>query len=396
MDDSHPTSATLSTTPPLLDYAAQRFQMLCLASGLAGGDTARSVATFKALLSSAIPARAPLSWISEISDDNTPIEFSVAIANDEAEVRVLFEPQGKEATLAAYRAAGLALHDRLEHEFGADLQRFRQVQALFLPKDMAGPFAVWSSAVFAANLEPSFKTYFNAQAQGAKDAHSLVREGLSRLRLDDAWSVLSATVLRRGPYLDEVKYFALDLTSSPEARVKLYVRHHDATSEDLEIAASGAASYLPGEAHHFVSAMSGKRKRLDARAAFTCSSFAGGRHDRPTATTLYVPVCAYANNDHAVSRRIHDYLVGQGSDSRLYDRIIAGFANRPLDRGVGMQSWVAIRRHAGHARLTVYLAIEAIRVHPPGIVPAPTFRCADWPGTAAVKSSSSERPQRNA
>lgn len=390
MDDSHSASATLSTTPELLDYATQRFRMLCSAAAL-GRDTEGSTKTFKALLSSAIPTKAPSGWTSEISDDNTPIEFSVAMANEQAEVRVLFEPQGEEASLPAYRAAGLAFHDRLERDFGANLRKFRQVQDLFLPVDMAGPFAVWSSAVFARHCEPSFKTYFNAQAQGPDDTHALVREGLRRLNLDHAWPILSRTVLRRGADLDEVKYFALDLTASREARVKLYVRHHEATKEELEIAASGAASYVPGEAHDFVSAMSGKKERLDARAAFTCSSFAGEPHDRPAATTLYVPVCAYANNDLAVSRRVHDYLVGQGYDPRLYHRIIAGFSNRPLDGGVGMQSWVALRRHGGHARLTVYLAIEAIRVHPPGVIPAPTFRCADRLG-APGKSSSSPGP----
>jgi hypothetical protein len=62
----------------------------------------------------------------------------------------------------------------------------------------------------------------------------------------------------------------------------------------------------------------------------------------------------------------------KGLDPWLYNSIIHGFANRPLDTGVGMQSWIALRRFQGHARFTVYLGTEANRVHAPGVVPAPT------------------------
>jgi hypothetical protein len=367
-------SGTIRVQPRLLDYAAARFEHLCTGAGF-GRETDSAVATLRRLLVSCgdVPVGGtPSEWVSEISDDNTPIEFSVAIADGKAEVRALFEPEGEQPTLAAYRAAGLAFNQRLEREFGADLTRFREVQALFLPEQLEGPFAVWSSVVFRQRKPPAFKAYFNPNAQGADNAFDLVEEALHRLGLGRAWQALSRHILARGPKLDELKYFALDLTSEPQARVKVYVRHHAASPEDLEFASSPAHSHVPGETLDFVRAMRGGRGRLHARAAFTCSSFLGDADERPAATTVYVPVCAYARDDERVRERVREYLIKQGGDPALYDSVLSSYANRPLSAGVGMQSWAALRRHDEQIRLTVYLATEANHVFQPGEIPAPT------------------------
>src|SRR5690606_18722409 len=137
-------------------------------------------------------------------------------------------------------------------------------------------------------------------------------------------------------------------------------------------AASAAESYVPGEAVEFVRAMRGGDERLNARAPFTCSSFVGERAERPVATTLYVPVCAYARHDAEAKERVRRYMEEKGVDSRQYCALVDGFADRPLDAGVGMQSWIALRRYRGVARLTVYLGTEANHVYEPGEIPAPT------------------------
>jgi hypothetical protein len=118
--------------------------------------------------------------------------------------------------------------------------------------------------------------------------------------------------------------------------------------------------------------MSGGEEPLIARAPFTCSAFAGERSQRPTSTTVYVPVCAYARDDDAVRNRVAEYLSENGIAPGLYSSIIDGFANRPLDSGVGMQAWIALRRYRGRALVTAYLATEANQVYAPGCVPAPT------------------------
>lgn len=323
-------------------------------------------------------------WVSEISDDNTPIEFSVTLSPVGSEVRVLFEPQGEAHTLLAHREAALAMHEELSRNYGADLSRFRLVQDLFTPPDMRGPFALWSAIVFTNGRRPSFKAYFNPQAQGAGGAVALVEEGLRRVGLPNAWRQLAATLARRGPHRDELKYFALDLSQSDQARVKVYVRHHDATPADLEVAASAAPGSSHGEAEDFARAMGGGARRFKDRATFTCAAFVGGADERPSATTQYVPVCAYALDDLEVEQRVCSYLLSQQMDDTPYRRVLSGFANRPLNAGVGMQSWVAFRRYQGVPRLTVYLGSETHRVFSPGTVPAGTREHMSFESAAAV------------
>lgn len=358
------------SSPRLLDIALSRLDALLRAAGL---DEQRTTAidVIQSLIGPwAHQTDAP--WtrrLSEISDDGTPIEFSVAMSERGTDVRVLFEPQAATTDLAAYRAAALALHDRLERDFGADLSRFRAIQDLFAPPDMAGPFALWSSVVFSRGCAPSFKTYFNPQARGVGRANALVDEALERLGLPRAPLAIARHQARRGPWLDEIKYFALDLEHGERSRIKVYVRHHEPSPDDLERACAGQRDFVPESAASFARAL-GVDGLLAARAPFTCSVFVEGDDDRASGTTLYVPVCAYGRDDEAVRRRIGQYLTAHGLDSALYDRVLRAFAKRPLTDGVGMQSWLSVKRDHGAERVTLYLATEANRVHPPGSVPA--------------------------
>jgi DMATS type aromatic prenyltransferase len=371
------TSAAMSRSSALVDALAARLNRLCVSTGLRAEESQVADRIFRELI---VPwsrveqfAVEPNDlWVSEVSDDNTPIEFSVTLSTTGNEVRVLFEPQGEAPTLAAHREAALKMHEQLERIYGADLSRFRLVQELFAPPEMEGAFALWSAVVFSNDGPPSFKAYFNPQAQGLGCSVALVEEGLRRLGLPRAWQRLAATLARRGPHRDELKYFALDLTASAQARVKIYVRHHEATPEDLEVAASAASDSTPGEAEDFARAMGGGASRFRQRATFTCAAFVGGADDFPSATTQYVPVCAYAADDLEVEERVSSYLRSHEMDDEPYRKVLAAFANRPLSAGVGMQSWVAFRRYRGVSRLTVYLGSEVRRVFPVGSVPAGT------------------------
>jgi DMATS type aromatic prenyltransferase len=352
--------------PPLVDHAADRLTSLSEVLAL---DTDRIVSTFRDLVGPWSDL-APTSWRSEISDDHTPIELSVTLDEDDVALRVLFEVQAKEPTLDAFRSATLAFHARLESEFGADLSNLRRVEELFLPKAMQGTFAAWSSVVFARNEPPTFKTYLNPQAQGPARASALVEEALARVGLRHAWAHLSAAATRRGPHLDEIKYFALDLTRGPHARVKVYVHHHAASAADLDAACARSRDHASDDMLAFVRTMRGGDEPMTARAPFTCHAFSG--EPGPATTTIYVPVCAYAATDADVERRAVSYLEGRAIDPARYRRILGAAARRSLEAGVGLQSWIALRRRGARARLTIYLATEAQRVHPPGSVPAPS------------------------
>lgn len=373
------------TSLTFADYGAARFRTLCQGAGF-GAKTEELLTTFHRLLTpwGNVPIGNQPHWLSNIGDDHSPIEFSVAFINQQPEVRVLMEVQGDSPTVQSQRIAGLAFNERLGREFGASLERLRLIQDLFLPEKIQGNFAIWNAVVFSQGREPSFKVYLNPQAQGSERAQALVEEALIRLGFPQVWSAFGRTVTRRGPQLDEIKYFALDLANSHRARVKIYVHHHYATPEELEIACSVANNYVPGEASKFALAMSGGNQLLSLRSPFTCPSFIEGNDERPEETTLYIPVCAYAHDDRVVSNRVHNYLMSHNLDSSLYNRILKSYATRALESGVGMQSWVSYRRQLGRPRLTVYLSTESYRVYPPGSIPASTIHPLSFNSAVAV------------
>ena len=367
----------------LADVAADRLETLLSAAGF-GPQVRTNLDVFRRLVQGwgEKPVEAYGAWPSEISDDHTPIELSVALGERATEVRALLEPQATSPTLDAYRKAALAFHARLESEFGACLDRFEKVRGLFVFRGMAGPFAVWNSAVFRPDGTQLYKSYLNPQAHGRAHSVQVVREALSRLGFKPAWVQFEQTALARGNELDELKYFALDLSNGPEARVKVYVRHHGCTAAQLERVCASGRSYERGEVEGFVRNMTGGADRLLPRAAFSCHAFVGG-DSRPASVTVYVPVCAYGSDDAAVQGRIRAYMHQCGLPVATYDAILREYANRTLAIGTGMQSWCALRRYQGEVRLTLYLALEAKLIYAPGTIPAPTADCSALLGRTA-------------
>lgn len=345
----------------LTDQVVDRIDSLC---GPLGLDAESIGSTFRDIVGPWI--HSPLGWSSEISDDHSPVELSVTL-DQKAALRVLFEPQGAEANLSHFREAGLLFHRQIESRNGADLRRFRAIEDLFLPKHPQGAFAVWSSIVFAADAPPQFKAYLNPNAQGPALAPSLVDEALRRFEIQPKLGAAT----RRGPHLDELKYFALDLDAAKNARVKVYVHHHGATAADLEVACEGASNHAPGSVLEFARAMRGGDQAMLARAPFTCHAFTSASPSEMV-VTAYVPICAYAPHDAAAVERVSEYLGSLGLESDRYRAVVEAAARRPLDAATGLQSWIALRHAPGTPRLTVYLATEAARVYDAGSIPAPT------------------------
>jgi hypothetical protein len=101
---------------------------------------------------------------------------------------------------------------------------------------------------------------------------------------------------------------------------------------------------------------------LTRRPVQICFSFVGPG-TTPAAATLHFPVRAYAADDRAALACVLPYL--GGDDSRRYARALAALAARRLEDGVGLQTYLSMRRHAGQLRVTVYLSPELYRVMPP-------------------------------
>lgn len=339
-------------SPTLAEVGAERLAALCRSVGFDAAQAEAAQAIFR---------RFAIHWgerrvyagppeRSDITDDHTPFEFSIAIAGGAPELRFLVEVQGDQPSLAAHWTAAAEINRGLAADFGAELERLRAVAELFAPTAHTPRFAVWHAVCLTPGAPPSFKVYLNPQARGVRESGALVKTAFTRLGFGAAYAQLPVCKGR-----DSYIYFSLDLSGQKEARVKIYTAHHDALSTDIEAAVAGADGHLAGQAREFCAAMAQTPGPYTRLPVLTCLSFVQGRA-RPSYATVHFPVRAYADDDQVIKDRVLRYLGPQGAAP--YTRALAAFARRPLAAGIGMQTYVSLRINKGIKRLTVYLAVE--------------------------------------
>jgi hypothetical protein len=112
-------------------------------------------------------------------------------------------------------------------------------------------------------------------------------------------------------------------------------------------------------------ALGGGDGPLMARAPVSCFSYVGGDAERPAGTTLYFPITGYVADDREAKVLISGHLTRLGVSAAMYEQAIDAFTPRPLEDGVGMQSYVSFRHDGGVPRLTVYFGPEAYSTQPP-------------------------------
>jgi DMATS type aromatic prenyltransferase len=309
-------------------------------------------------------------WQSDVSDDATPFEFSIALDPDNVELRVLVEAQGSEASLQSNWQAGIELNQYLAANHSVNLDRFEQIADLYAPTNSTAKFSIWHAVCFYPDKEPAFKLYLNPQSQSQSRSAAIVEESLVRLGFTHAWPTLAETSAQRGPDKDEFVYFSLDLAAHTQARVKVYLRHHDATPAQLESALSAARNDVSGDAIEFCQAMAPGQTSFSAKSAITCFSFIAGDDDTPSNGTLYLPISNYATDDRVVCDRLDLYFIEHGLPVSRYQSSIQSFAVRSLASGIGMHSYVSFRREQHQRRISIYLNPEANTVRSPGKISA--------------------------
>jgi DMATS type aromatic prenyltransferase len=307
----------------------------------------------------------PSAWQSDVSDDGSPFEFSLALDPDQVELRVLVEAQGSEANLQSNWQAGLELNQYLAKNYNVNLDRFEQISDLYTPTNSAAKFSIWHAVCFYPDKEPAFKLYLNPQSQSQSRSAAIVEESLVRLGFTHAWPTLAETSAQRGPDKDEFVYFSLDLAAHTQARVKVYLRHHDATPAELESALSAARNYVAGDAIEFCQAMAPGQTSFSAKSAITCFSFIAGDDDIPSSGTLYLPISNYATDDRVVCDRLDLYFIQHGLPVSKYQSAIQSLAARSLASGIGMHSYISFRREQHQRRVSIYLNPEVNAVQAP-------------------------------
>ncbi|ROT33018.1 tryptophanase [Micromonospora sp. HM5-17] len=313
------------------------------------------------------PLSEPPVWPSNVADDHTPVEFSVAFNRDEPPtLRILAEALGSPPGAAANLAAAYEFVERQARRFGLPTGRLDSLRELFATDHPQGEFALWHSLVFRHGRRPEFKVYLNPEVKGVAMAPELVKAALGRLGLGASYQALLDHGVRPGELgrRDRLAFFALDLHDAPHARVKLYLSHHDAQVRDVIRAAGLVDGIDPAELAEFCAVAGGPANVFDRRPLVSSYTFTGGA-DRPVGYSLYVPIRSYVADDEEARDRVATLLTRYGFDSSQLDRAIAALTSRPLRDGVGLLAHVSLRLGPPRPGVTVYLSAEAYRVLPP-------------------------------
>jgi DMATS type aromatic prenyltransferase len=296
----------------------------------------------------------PPPWASDITDDHSPYELSLAVDGHASELRFLLEVQGQRPSLASNWAASLAMNEWLAAEYGVCLERLEAIAELFAPTQARGRFAMWHAVCLRPGEPPDFKVYLNPQARGPAEARQVVETAMERLGLGESRAHLPPT----GPD-DTFCYFSLDLSARPGARVKVYTAHAHAGIERIEAAIASAQGHEPGRVRDFCRAVGASEGPFNARPVLTCLAFVQG-HVAPRTGTVHFPIRSYAANDRAAAQRILQYMPPESAS--IYSGALEAFTSRRLEDGTGMQTYVSLRVEPGHRRLTVYLSPEVYHV----------------------------------
>ena len=356
---------TRGPSPTLHELGMRQLGALATVSDELARDLPRIAKLFGDLLGTSAARRvhdAP-AYPSDVVDDHTPFELSLAVGGATPELRILVETVHGDSSLAARWSAARALGEQLRDRHGADLRRLDRIADLFEPRRDHGLLAMWYAVCLRPGGAPAWKAYVDLRAQGNERSRAVLEEALDRLGLAAAYPRLMRDAGRRD-LLDELVYFSLDLADHEHARVKVYFRHHCATTEDLERVVGGAGSAEAGEIRAFCTAVLGHTGPYRTRPLVSCWVFEGG--SEPSGATLYAPIAYYVRDDADARLRIRRWMSRAEIAPDGYERALAAFARRPLEAGVGMHSYVSFKRDRGVPRLTVYFAPEAYRTFPPG------------------------------
>lgn len=309
----------------------------------------------------------PPAWPSNVADDHTPVEFSIAFNKGEPPtLRILAEALGSPPGQGRNLSAGYEFLSARAARFGLSTSRLDPVRDLFSSEHPQGEFGLWHSLVFRSGRRPEFKVYFNPELHGIGRAPDLVAEALRRLGLGGAYRTMMDHGVRPGELgrRDRLTFFAVDLHDGPQARVKLYLTHHGAHVRDVVRAAGAVDDVDPAELAEFCAVAGAGVGPFDGRPIVGSYTFVEGA-DRPVGYSVYVPIRSYVDDDEEARDRVLALLARYGFGGAEFDRALNAVARRPLRDGVGLIAHVSLRLGPPRPGVTVYLSAEAYRVSPP-------------------------------
>src|SRR5690606_625372 len=185
----------------LADIGTNQLKRLGEALDLSVAETQTLIDIFTRLLGTGASRNAsdPPTYHSDVVDDHTPFEMSIAIGDGAPELRVLVEPVDGDPSLSGRWRAARAAGEWLRAEHGADLTRLDRVADLFEPRHEHALLASWYAVGIRKGGRPDVKAYFDLRARGGEHAVQLLEAALARLELAAAYPRVLRDAARRGP-----------------------------------------------------------------------------------------------------------------------------------------------------------------------------------------------------
>jgi len=338
------------------EYTRNQLSSLHDVVGTAGGDSAQLLGELLGTAAGRSLAEPP-GWPSDIADDSTPVEFSIAFNdNGERHLRILGETSPGTGSHTDHRNAERLL-EKIAGARGLPLDRFRAIRDLFLPADSGALFALWFSFIFRPDTPPDLKVYLNPAARGPEHDRGSVAEGLSRLGLAGAYRTIEQHALRREQ--DRCAFFALDISAEPRARVKVYIAHEAGTAEDAVAAAAAVPGADAAQVRRFCEITGGGTEVFDGRPLVSSYAFSHGDTAVPSNYSIYVPLRSYVSDDAEARDRVAAAMAERGTDPGVVDEALRAIAERPLEAGPGLLAHTSLRLGGSHSGVTTYLSSEA-------------------------------------
>ncbi|MGX1544201.1 tryptophan dimethylallyltransferase family protein [Streptomyces adustus] len=368
-------SPTDSGAPTLGAFTAGQLARLCDVAGLNASDTEVYARILPEMLGPAAERSLSLPPPSDsfLSDDHTPVEFSLAFQpGGPPALRVLLEPGADAADPVAGGRAGLRAVRAMARHWNFGTERLDELEDLFFPPSPQGAFALWCALELRPGGVPGVKVYLNPAASGPERAADTVREALRRLGHREAFTAL--------PPGDRHLFFALDLGDWAEPRVKVYLAHQDLSAvEAAGLSRVGGAGELGEIQDFFRAAIGGDADAPDAwdgpgtrpgrRPVQSCHAFTETASGLASGFTLYVPVRDHARHDGEALERAAAVLRRQGVEAAPLLSAVAAVTTRRPEEGVGLIAYLALAHQRGRPpRVTVYISSEAYAVRPPAVL----------------------------
>ena len=358
--------------------ASRALRALARASGFDAGEEEQAVAVLRTLAGSwaDMPLSSPPRW-SGLGADASGCDVSLVVDGRRREVRVTVEAQDDPPSPSTYWNAALRLSRRLATQYGADLSRLDAIEDIFAPLDPNAAGVLWHGAVFQKGKPPWFKVYVHLMALGRNAARRTARAALERLRLDACWPFVES----RLGVDDELLFLSFDLVPENDARVKLYVRHAEATATTLDGAARLPGASRPANVRDFVDDLAGVPDKIIRHGALTALQLRRG-DDVPIHASTHVrlyPHCA--TSDAVMSTRLRIGLQRLGLPSTSYEAAIGALTSDVRD-AAAIHGWASIQWVRQRPSVTVYfsprlnferygpIALDPVRLWPSPVGPA--------------------------